>query len=193
MKTLRQVLESQDHSKSSKRSLEWYLNQARFLETRDLTPQKFLNRQPKYTHRQISLGNLYLFRYYPKGVGKLPMWDMYPLVMPFKVVEGGFLGINFHYLGYKQRSILLGYMLRFSKDQATSSGAMKMNENTRLRFEWQDLTRNRYIGYLAKQAIKKYLVGRVTSEFKKIDARNWGTILELPLENFIYDETPNGR
>ena len=39
-----------------------------------------------------------LFWYRPKTAKKLPYYDTFPIVLPFKKHRDGFTGINFHYL-----------------------------------------------------------------------------------------------
>jgi len=187
MRTISQILESQDYSKTSKRSLRWFTEQAQLLQKEGLTSREFLNKQNNHDRKGIMLGHMYLFRYYPKGVGKLPVWDMYPLVIPFRIVENGFLGINFHYLGYRQRMALINHMMKYSNGRTTSNASITINENTRLRLGWDDLVKDVRIGMIARQSVHRYLIGRVVSDFRKIDPRNWETALELPFERFIYD------
>ena len=48
-----------------------------------------------------------MFVYSPKLRNKLPYYDTFPLVLPLKNYNNGFLGLNFHYLPYALRLRLL--------------------------------------------------------------------------------------
>ena len=78
-----------------RKSYQWYRDQVRNLGS-GLTGTQLL-RNEKLSSRIVP-GNMYLFMYDPKHKETLPYYDTVPLVLPFKSVPEGFLGINLHYL-----------------------------------------------------------------------------------------------
>ncbi len=54
-------------------------------------------------------GNFYLFSYesYLYNQGKLPWYDMYPLIIVLSVYNTGFLGINWHWIEPRKRALIL--------------------------------------------------------------------------------------
>ena len=104
---------------------------------------------------------LNMFVYSPKGRNKLPYFDTFPLVLPLKSMDEGFLGLNFHYLPYALRSRLL--------DAAGGDNlSVDAVENNRL----------------TKPCLKRYLFGYTRSKFRKIDAEDNLTAIMLPVQRF---------
>ena len=87
-----------------------------------------------------------MFVYAPKFAKKLPYYDTFPLVMYLKPAEGGFYGLNFHYLPYALREDTL---------DAVGGDDLKVSE-----VENSNLTR---------PTIKRYLFSYAKSMFRKID------------------------
>ena len=89
--------------KTGNEPFKWYRNRIKELGTPSV-PE--LLRDGKLTDRPTG-GSLNMFVYSPKGRNKLPYFDTFPLVLPLKRMDGGFLGLNFHYLPYALRARLL--------------------------------------------------------------------------------------
>jgi len=53
------------------------------------------------------IGRMYFFHYDPKFKDILPVWDMFPLVIPMETYPDGFLAMNLHYLDPGSRLLLL--------------------------------------------------------------------------------------
>ena len=81
--------------------------------------------------------------------------------MPLEPAEGGFYGLNFHYLPYALRARLLD-----------AAGQDKLNV--------QEVKRSR----LTKPTIKRYLFGYVKSMFLKIEDEDNLTAIMLPVQRF---------
>ena len=156
-----------------RKSYNWYRQQVSNL-GKNVSGTQLL-RNEKLTSR-IRPGEMYLFMYDPKLKLELPYYDMVPLVLPFKIVKGGFLGINLHYLPYLARYKLLGELSKLTLDKT-------INENTRIQISWQIL--NSSSKYLAATAcVKHYLNDHLRSRFLKINYEDWITASMLPVENF---------
>jgi len=156
-----------------RKSYNWYREQVSNL-GKNISGTQLL-RNEKLTSR-IRPGEMYLFMYDPKLKLELPYYDAVPLVLPFKIVKGGFLGINLHYLPYLARYKLLGELSKLTLDKT-------INENTRIQISWQIL--NSSSKYLAATAcVKHYLNDHLRSRFLKINYTDWVTASMLPVENF---------
>ena len=159
------------------RSRSWFQQQARLLAEQNITTRKVLNSNAKQVRTSIVPGSMYMFVYDAKGKDTLPYWDKFPLVLPYKKVAGGFMGLNLHYLPYQPRVMLLQRLMEFATDK-------NMNENTKIRYSWS------LIGGVSKfkwaePCIKHYLADHVKSTFRKIDAQDWATAVLLPVEQFV--------
>ena len=135
----------------------WYRNRIRELGTPtvpELLRTGKLNRTPHPKH-------LNMFVYAPKFAKKLPYYDTFPLVMYLKSAEGGFYGLNFHYLPYALRARLLDAA---GQDELSVSAV----ENSRL----------------TRPTIKRYLFGYTRSMFRKIDSDDNLTAIMLPVQRF---------
>lgn len=135
----------------------WYRNRIKELGTPsvpELLRTGKLNKTPHPKH-------LNMFVYAPKFAKKLPYYDTFPLVMYLKPAEGGFYGLNFHYLPYALRARLLDAA---GQDKLSVSAV----EGSRL----------------TKPTIKRYLFGYTRSMFRKIDSDDNLTAIMLPVQRF---------
>jgi len=160
----------------AQKSYNWYREQVKNLGA-NLSGTQLL-RNETLTSR-IRPGEMYLFMYDPKLKKTLPYYDAVPLVLPFRIVKDGFLGINLHYLPYLARFNLLGELNKLTLDK-------RINENTRIQISWQIL--NSSSKYLAATAcVKHYLNDHLRSRFLKINYTDWITASMLPVERFKSD------
>lgn len=161
----------------TERSVNWYQTQIKAL--RSLQPNKLLANTPDLTNR-VMPGKMYFFLYDAKTKETLPHWDMFPLVLPFRRVQGGFYAINMHYMPYVARFKLLGALHRFAVDE-------KINEETRIRISWNVLSRMSTIAPI-KGCVKHYLDDHVQSRFLQIKYPDWTTAAMLPVEKFVGED-----
>lgn len=158
----------------AEKSLSWYKQQVRSLS--QITPTKLLSNAPDLTNT-ILPGSMYMFFYDAKHKEKLPYFDMFPLVLPFRKVSGGFLGLNLHYIPYAMRFKLLGYMHEYATDA-------KIDEDTRVRINWRILDSSSRLS-ICKPCVKHYLYEQLQSRFLKIKYPDWITASLLPVERFV--------
>ena len=118
-------------------------------------------------------GRLNMFFYDPKFKKTLPYYDTFPLVLPLENYPDGFLGINFHYLPMNLRIQLLDRVVDFSNNT-------KFDESTRLDVDYSKLKSINLI----KPALKRYLAGRVKTQFRRIDADEFTVAVLLPVARF---------
>ena len=118
-------------------------------------------------------GRLNMFFYDPKLKTKLPYYDTFPLVLPLERYPDGFLGINFHYLPINLRIRLLDRMVDFSNNT-------EFDESTTLDVDYTGVKGIR----LVKPTLKRYLSGRVKTNFRRIDADEFTVATLLPVQRF---------
>ncbi len=137
---------------------------------RAVTPTQLLKRQEA---TDTELGQMLFYKYDPKFAKKLPYWDMYPLVFPFEKAQGGFYGLNLHYIPPRDRAILMDELKSYTTNQ-------KYDATTRLK-----LTYNVLKGFgRAVPCVKRYLGSNVRSNTVRIDADEWEIAIFLPVERF---------
>ena len=143
--------------KTGNEPFKWYRNRIKELGTPSVPELLRSGKLSKTPHG----GALNMFVYSPKGRNKLPYFDTFPLVLPLKRMDGGFLGLNFHYLPYALRARLL--------DAAGGNDlSVSKIENTRL----------------TKPCLKRYLFGYTRSQFRRIDDEDNLTAIMLPVQRF---------
>ena len=135
-----------------------------------VTPNQLLRRQPD---DNILLVKMFFYKYDPKFAKKLPYWDMYPLVFPFEKAQGGFYGLNLHYIPPRDRAILMDELKSYTTNQ-------KYDATTRLK-----LTYNVLKGFgRAVPCVKRYLGSNVRSNTVRINSDEWEISIFLPVERF---------
>ena len=143
--------------KTGNEPYKWYRNRIKELGTPsvpELLRSGDLNRTPAF-------GSLNMFVYSPKLRNKLPYYDTFPLVLPLRRYNNGFLGLNFHYLPYALRARLL--------DAAGGDNlSVSAIENNRL----------------TRPCLKRYLYGFTKSAFRKIPDEDNLTAIMLPVQRF---------
>lgn len=162
----------------SAESREWFREQAGKL--RDIRPERVM-RRPGAVKNQVARfwrpGEMYLFRYEPQGKIELPYYDRFPLIMLVDTYDGGFLGLNFHYLPPMFRAVLLDKMYRYLNNN-------NFDEQTRLLLTYDKVKRLAGRPYY-KPCVKRYLNNRVVGRFVKIHPAEWDLVLMLPLDRFM--------
>jgi hypothetical protein len=135
-----------------------------------------LMRQGKLVN-QILPGFMYLFGYEPKMKDTLPYYDRFPLVLPFRKVPGGFVGLNFHYIPFMMRIKMLGLLHQYATDNT-------MSEKTRLRLNWNVVTASSRLKPL-HSCVKHYLLEHVQTRFMIIPYNDWVIASQLPVDSFV--------
>jgi len=140
-------------------------------------PKQLLTKQTDRMVTAVTIGRMYLFMYDPKMKEELPYYDRFPLIFPFKRVQGGFYGINLHYLPHMMRAKLMDslYILANNKNY---------DDTTKLRLSYQLLHSASKFRYF-EPCVKHYLNSQVRTRFLWVPADQWETALFLPLERFV--------
>ena len=117
-----------------------------------------------------------MFYYDAKHKDTLPYFDRFPMIFPFKKVDGGFLGINLHYLPLLYRAKLMDSLYELTSND-------RYDETTKLRLSYKLLESASKYKYF-KPTVKHYLTDHVRSRFLYVYPSEWDIALFLPLERF---------
>jgi hypothetical protein len=160
----------------TKRSADWFADLIQDMKKIGATPTRLMKSKYGLFRSGVAIGDMYFYFYSPKYRETLPFYDRFPLVFPFRALDGGFLGLNMHYLPYAARIQLLDNLTKLANTKS-------LTKWTRLELTYAAIqsvaSQSLYEG-----AIKHYLYGQVRSKFLKIDATLWATAVMLPVERF---------
>jgi hypothetical protein len=126
---------------------------------------------------RTAIGKMYFFMYEAKHKDTLPYYDKFPLIFPVGKVDGGFFGINFHYLPLPLRAQLMDALYDVSNND-------RYDDSTKLKISYSILKSAEQFK-LFKPAFKRYLTKQVRSRFVEIHSTEWDIALFLQVEQFV--------
>ena len=157
----------------TQQSRDWFRTTAR---KTNVTAETVIRSERTRYKNRVTMGRMYLFNYDPKHKATLPYYDRYPLIFPVQKADGGFYGINMHYLPHVLRARLMDALYSLSRDK-------RYDEKTRLKLSYSIL--NGAAKYKAfKPTFKRYLTNHVRSRFIEITSSEWDIALMMPLQKF---------
>ena len=157
----------------TQQSRDWFRTAAKKTK---VTPESVIRSERTRFKNRVTMGKMYLFNYDPKHKATLPYYDRYPLIFPVQKADGGFYGINMHYLPHVLRARLMDALYSLSRDK-------RYDEKTRLRLSYNIL--NGATKYKAfRPTFKRYLSNHVRSRFIEITSSEWDIALMMPLQKF---------
>ncbi len=121
------------------------------------------------------IGQMYFYLYDAKWKDDLPYWDKFPLVIPIKYYDNGWLGVNLHYLPPMLRGQLLDKLMEYAKAYPTERAFMKVS---------YDLLKNIDKSKHYKPTIHRYLKSQLQSGLVKVEAEYWEKAARLPVQQF---------
>ena len=155
----------------SKAAREWYRREAR--KTKATAQREILTASGDRERTNSVIGRMYIFSYLAKHRDTLPYWDRYPVVFPFSKRRGLWTGINFHYLPYPQRAVLMDRLYDLRNND-------RYDQSTKLQLSYDVLnTASRYRYF--KPTIHSYLTSHVQSRLILIDPADWDVAIFLPI------------
>lgn len=160
-------------SKNEIKPASWYKDQIRQLGLNTIDTQRLM-KEGKLTSRALP-GFMYLFKYDPKDKN-IPYYDMFPLVIPFRRVNEGFIGINFHYLPFPIRLNILKEFEKYASDK-------NLNERTRVRLNYRLIERSRVFRFV-NPAIRRYSNQQLRTRLLNIPFNDWQVASQLPVQKF---------
>jgi len=126
--------------------------------------------QPRYTRDLI--GRMFMFFYDPKTKETLPYYDKFPLIILLGPAEGGFYGLNLHYLPPILRARMLDGLMDITNNKS-------YDDTTKFRIRYNTLQRMRKLRYY-EPCFKHYLINHVKGRFARVDAPEWEIATFLP-------------
>ena len=156
-------------------SANWYKNKINDLGRRTFAPSRLMTASDLMV-KQVIPGNLYLYYYDPKTKDNLPYYDTFPLVYPYRRVEGGFMGYNLHYLPPILRFKVMATLLNIQISGTT--------QEKKIAYSYGVLNANEVNKYY-EPCIRRYLKSHVMSSFLKIPVEDWLSASLIPSERFV--------
>jgi len=128
-------------------------------------------------------GRMFFFFYNPKTKDDLPYYDRFPLVIPFKRYDDGFLGLNLHYLPPRYRLIFLDRLYMVLNNH-------EYDETTKFKLTYKILESNAKLRYF-EPCLKRYLRSHIKSKMVIVEPEQWEIAAVLPAEFFAKKQAIN--
>lgn len=157
----------------SRESREWFRRRVA-----NLRPNRsdLMKEAPVQLKNNSVVGNMYMFFYDPKHKETLPYYDTFPLVIVVGPAEGGFYGLNLHYLPPTLRAKFLDSLLDITNNKV-------YDETTKFKVSYNMLQQAAKMKYF-KPCFKHYLNSHVRSKFAMVEAPEWEIATFLPTADF---------
>jgi hypothetical protein len=126
---------------------------------------------------RLRLGSMYMNIYAPKHAKTLPYYDTFPLIIPIRYYDNGYLAINLHYLPPAYRAAMLDKLFEIFEGRGmTDVAKYKLT-----------LTMLDYLRSMPEFApcVKRYLSAHVRSLFQPVPPEDWHYTVLLNSENFV--------
>jgi hypothetical protein len=157
---------------------DWYRQQAATVGKGEAKGEKLIREAGKERYEnRFRLGHMYMFAYDPKHKKTLPYYDRFPLIFPINRAQGGFLGINMHYLPPTLRAKLMDQLYTVASNK-------KYDETTKLRISY-DVLNGASKFKLFAPTVKHYLTKQVRTRLVYINPSEWDIALFLPTQKFV--------
>ena len=160
--------------KNTNKSLQWFKTQLKGM--KNINRRALLKDEAFKVRSKTLPGRMFMYFYDPKNKKTLPYYDRFPLIFMVEKANGGFYGLNLHYLPPKQRAFLFDKLMQYSSNK-------RYDITTRLRLNYQMLKQASKLAFF-KPCFKHYLTDHVRSQLIEVPADNWETVLFMPTENF---------
>jgi hypothetical protein len=157
----------------TKESREWFRKKASNM--RSINREALMKEEPLRQGNKRIIGSMQMFFYDPKTKDTLPYYDKFPLVIVVGPAEGGFYGLNLHYLPPILRAKMLDALMEVASSK--NSDDAKFNITYK---RLQSISKLKYY----KPCFKHYLNEHVKSRFAEVPAPEWEIATFLPTADF---------
>jgi hypothetical protein len=158
----------------TKESQLWFQRNIRKLG--DVNRRSVLKDDALETTTKPKVGDMVMYFYDPKHKDTLPYYDTFPLVIVVGPAEGGFYGLNLHYLPPMLRAKMLDALMDITSNK-------KFNASTRFKMSYELLVKSSKLKYF-EPCFKHYLNSHVQSKFAMVPAPEWEIATFLPTAQF---------
>lgn len=165
-----------DLNQMQQQSATWFREELSRIKKNRYNKYQFILRGKQDTTKRLEIGKMYMFEYFPKHADTLPVWDRYPLVLPFNTAPNGFVAINFHYLPYRIRAWLLSKLVKVANEKTN-----------KVRVNWQIL-KGLSRANVGAYATHRYLINHITSPFRLVRIEDYPKAIMLPLAGWYGED-----
>ena len=158
----------------TKQSRDWFRKKASSL--RRVSRSQLMKEEPIELKTRFEPGAMCMFFYQPKTRDKLPYYDGFPLTIIVDKAEGGFYGLNLHYLPPLLRAKFLDALLDNTNNKY-------YDEKTKFAVTYNYLKKSARTKYF-KPCFKHYLTEHVRSKFAMVPAPEWEIATFLPMADW---------
>lgn len=158
----------------TKKSREWFRKKSQQITSvnrKQLVREDPLTRTPNFV-----IGEMFMFFYDPKHKETLPYYDTFPLTIIVDFAQGGFYGLNLHYLPMTLRAKFLDALLETTTNK-------RYDESTRFKMNYKMLKKSSTMKHFSP-CFKHYLTSNVRGNFAKVEPPEWEIATFLPTANF---------
>lgn len=159
----------------TEKSRKWFMRRLRNMT--NITSKSILQDSSLTRRKKPLIGRMFMFLYDPKTKDTLPYYDRFPLILMVGPAEGGFYGLNLHYLSPRNRAVFFDELQQFLNND-------KMDETTRFRLAYSTLSQARKLRAFAP-CFKHYLYKHVRSHTVEIPPSEWEIALFMPTDDFV--------
>mgnify|MGYP000990713763 CR=1 FL=1 len=158
----------------TKESREWFRKKASNM--RSINREALMKEEQLRTKTKSGVvGTMQMFFYDPKHKDTLPYYDLFPLVIVVGPAEGGFYGLNLHYLPPILRAKMLDALMETSASNKSDDAKFAINYK-----KLQSIAKLRYY----EPCFKHYLSDHIQSKLLLIEPPDWEIAIFLPTESF---------
>ena len=158
----------------TKESRAWFRKKVQNM--RGFSRRDLMNNEPIEKRKRSAVGSMYMFFYDAKHRKTLPYYDAFPLVIAMGPAEGGFYGLNLHYLPIPLRAKFLDELVGITNNK-------KYDESTKFEASYDLMKRARKFRYF-KPCFKHYLNSQVEGQLAYVPPPEWEIATFLPMAQF---------
>ena len=155
----------------TKESRDWFRKKVQNM--RGINRRELMNNDPIKKRNRSAVGSMYMFFYDAKHRKTLPYWDSFPLIIAVGPAEGGFYGLNLHYLPIPLRAKMLDALMDITNNK-------KYDESTRFEISYETLKGVSKMKYY-KPCFKHYLTRQVEGKLAYVPPPEWEIATFLPV------------
>ena len=157
----------------TKESRDWFRKKARAMR---VNRSQLMQEDEIQLRSRSATGAMFMFFYDPKHKKTLPYYDSFPLIIAVGGAEGGFIGLNLHYLPIALRAKFLDALMDTTNNK-------KYDESTKFALSYEMLKSTSKLKYF-KPCYKHYLTKHVRGRLALVPAPEWEIATFLPTADF---------
>ena len=157
----------------SKESRDWFRKKARSMR---VNRSQLMQEDEIQLRNRSARGGMFMFFYDPKHKKTLPYYDSFPLIIAVGPAEGGFIGLNLHYLPMTLRAKFLDGLMDTTNNN-------KFDDSTKFIMTYNMLKSASKLKYF-KPCYKHYLTKHVRGRLAYVPAPEWEIATFLPTADF---------